>query len=191
MIAVFDEALEITIVSAPKKDSSARKSSIRNDVKNSGKNRMCSASRVDRVDGIGLDVAVALVGRWQRGPVRGGVDESLLVDAVWDDQQVAGARQVAVDADALRQVGVPRLLDVGVAPDVELSPVRVRGGEEVPVVHRFAEHGVGDVVRGQPERLDAKEGLSVFGRRRVSVQKAGLMQVGAAQLEVHAHEPMG
>ena len=32
MIAVFDDALEITIVSAPKKSSSLRKSSIRNEV---------------------------------------------------------------------------------------------------------------------------------------------------------------
>ena len=38
MIAVLDEALEMTIVSVPKKPSSARKSSMRKEVKNSGKN---------------------------------------------------------------------------------------------------------------------------------------------------------
>jgi len=68
MIAVFAEALEITIVSAPKKSSSARKSSTRNEVKN--------------VDGVRLDVAVALVGGRQLGAVYGGVDEPLVVDAV-------------------------------------------------------------------------------------------------------------
>ena len=46
MIAVFDEALEITMVSAPKKLSSPSKSSMRNDVKKKRKNRMCSASRL-------------------------------------------------------------------------------------------------------------------------------------------------
>ena len=68
------------------------------------------------VDGVGLDVAVTLVGRRQRDPVRGGVDESLFVDAVRDDQQVIGAGQIPVDARALCQIGVPRFLDVGVAP---------------------------------------------------------------------------
>ena len=150
---------------------------------------LCLAAR--RVDRVGPDVAVALVGRGQRRPVCGGVDEPRLVDAVGDDQQVAGAGQIPVDAAALGQIGVARLRYVGVPPDIELSPVRVRSREEVPVAHRLAEYGVSDVVRGQSEPLDAKEGLSVVGRRRLAVQESGLVQVGATQLEVHADEPMG
>jgi hypothetical protein len=106
MIAVFDEALQMTIVSAPRKFSSARKSSIRNEVKKERKEQDVRGFAVGRVDGVCLDVAVTLVGGRQHGPVRGGVDESLLVDAVGDDEQVAGAGEVAVDAHALREVGV-------------------------------------------------------------------------------------
>jgi hypothetical protein len=168
MIAVFDEALETTIVSAPKKSSSARKSSMRNEVKKSGKNRMCSASR-------SAEYAVALGGRRQRGPVRRGVDEALVVDAVGDDQQVAGAGEVAVDAPPLREVGVPRVLDVGVAPHVQLSPVRVRCREEAPVVHRLPEHGVGDVVRSQPKGFDPEKRLPVLRRRWVAMEEAAFL----------------
>ena len=120
---------------------------------------------VGRIDGVGLDVAVTLVGRRQLGTVRRGVEEALLIDAGRDDHQVAGARQVAVDPNTFRHAGMPGLLDVGVTPDVQLPPARVRRREEVPVVHRVTEHGVGDVVRGQPERLDAEQRLAVFKRR--------------------------
>ena len=162
MIAVFDEALEITIVSAPKKLFVAEK--VIDEERREKKRKEQDVLRLATggVDGIGLDVAVALVGRRQRHPVRGGVDEPLFVDAVRDDQQVIGAGQIPVDARALRQIGVPRFLDVGVAPHIQLSPVRVRGREEIPVLHRLAEHGVGDVVRGKPEGLDAQQRLSVF-----------------------------
>ena len=84
---------------------------------------------------------------------------------------MAGARQIAVYTHARRHVGVSRILDAGVAPDIQFPPFRVRGREEVPVVHRLAEHRVGDVVRCQPEGLDAKQGLAVVRQRGVAVQE--------------------
>jgi hypothetical protein len=148
---------------------------MRNEMKKSGKNRMCSGSESADVHGIRLDVAVALVGRRQCRPVRRGVDEALVVDAVGDDQQVAGAGEVAVDARTLREVGVPRVLGMGVAPHVQLPPVRVRCREEAPVVHRLSEHGVGDVVRRQPKGFDPEKRLPVLRRRRVAVEEAALV----------------
>jgi hypothetical protein len=79
---------------------------MRNEVKKERKEQDVLGLEVGRVHGIGLDVAVALVGGGQRGPVRRGVDKALLVDTVGDDQQVAGAGEVAVDARTLRKVRV-------------------------------------------------------------------------------------
>jgi hypothetical protein len=103
----------------------------------------------------------------------GRIDEALLVDAVGDHRHMAGARQISIHSHTRCQIGVPRILDVGVSPDIQLSPLRVRGREEVPVVHRLAEDGVGDVVHRQPERLDAKQSLAVVRRRRIAVQEPG------------------
>jgi len=45
------------------------------------------------VDRIGVGAPVALVGGGQRRPVRRGVDETVIVDAVGDDEQVVRGRQ--------------------------------------------------------------------------------------------------
>ena len=93
-----------------------------------------------------------------------------------------------------RRGGLPRfdsldfaLLDLGEAPHRDAPPA-VSGREEVPVGHRLAEDGVGDVVRRQAKGPDAKEGLSGFERRQRGIGDAALVEIVALDEEV-GHRP--
>ena len=113
------------------------------------------------VAGVGAAACVVVVDRVQRAAVLGAVDEAAGIGACRLHDQLVGEREVAVEALADLHRLVARLDRLAEAPHRQAAGGRIAAGEEVPVAHRLAEGGVGDVVRGQGERVDPHSHLSV------------------------------
>ena len=116
--------------------------------------------------------------------VRRGVHEAAAVGGLRAHHQVGRGGEVPVHAGALRQVVVRARLHVGEAPDRDPPPALL-GGEELPVRHGVAHHGVGHVVRGEAEALEREHRLAGAGLRHVRLVEAALAEVVAADQEVH------
>ena len=137
------------------------------------------------VDRIATDGPVGVVGGREVGPVGSGVDEAALVDPVGRDHEVPRHREVAEHAHPFGNVVAGRADDIAEAPHRDPAPAGL-GGEEVPVRHRVAEHAVGDVVRGQAERVDAQQRLAGLEVGDIgTVVDPALVEVVAAYEEVH------
>jgi len=124
--------------------------------------------------------------------------------------RMAGHRPVAVQPLAHRHAGVQRLHHLAEAPDRDAAPGRGGGiavvvafgasagagagagaglgvgrhGEEVPVLHRLAEGGVGDVVGGEREVVDAHAHLAVGQRGVGQAAQPGGGELVLADLEL-------
>jgi hypothetical protein len=111
-----------------------------------------SASPVEAVGGGRLEV---VVDRRQRLSVRRAVGKAARAGPGRGDDQVRRRRQISVQPRADLDVLGVAALDLGEAPHRHPPPI-VWSREEVPVRHRVAEYRVGDVVRRQPETVDAQ-----------------------------------
>jgi hypothetical protein len=132
---------------------------------------------------VGVGEGVVVVDGRQLCPVRGDVGEAVLADAVGPDHEVGRGREVPVHPPAGREPVVLGGGDVGKAPDRDPPPPGL-GREEVPVVHRVAEDGVGDVVGGQAEARDLEQRFTLSGLRWLTLDEAGRVQIFPADLEV-------
>ena len=141
---------------APKKALSARKSSIRNEVVNSGRSSACTASCSAAIERVAAAAQVLVVDRVQLAPVRRAVEEAAALDATGCSTTLVGHRPVAVEALADRDARRSATRSRSRSPRPECSPGRgIAGRKEAPVAHRLAEGAVGDVVGGQREAVDA------------------------------------
>ena len=133
------------------------------------------------VAGVGRDPPVLVVDHGQAGAVRRPSTKPR-ADALGPHDEMGRHRQVAVDALAFGQRGHGRPRHVRAAPDGNAPPAGL-GREEVPVAHRVARDGVGDVVRGEREAVDPELDLarSELGERLLG--EAGAPQVVAANFE--------
>ena len=105
------------------------------------------------------------------------ITEATGVDPAGLDEQVTRRRVVPVQPIADFHTVGARLRNFGESPQRHQPPTRT-GREELPVAKRVAEHRVGDVVRGQPDTINAQQRFAVTNRRCSVMQQFGVRQVG-------------
>lgn len=149
---------------------------------------------VGPVQRVGGAADVAVVGPGEPGPMDRGVGETTGVGAARGDHQLVRHRQVAVETLTDLDIARSRLDDLAEAPHRHPPPDGAIGlgaialgracREHVPVAHPLAEHGVGDVVRGEREGVDRDADLarSELGPRRAAHPHAP--QIVADDLDV-------
>ena len=127
---------------------------------------------------------VAVVGAGHGGAVGRAVHDAAVVDPAHRDHQLLRHGQEAVDPGPRGDVVVARLHHL-CEPPHRHPPPRVLCGEEVPVLEHVADHGVGDVVGGEGERLDPEPGLPLVQRCGGDVHHPRPVEVRAVDLQVH------
>ncbi|MDT4835016.1 hypothetical protein FQZ97_686700 [compost metagenome] len=144
---------------------------------------------VGGVQRVGVAAEVLVVDRGQLGAVRRRVGEARGREPVGAEHRARGHRPVAVEPFAHGHARVQRLHHAREAPHRDAAPAFFLGGKELPVAHRIAEGGVGDVVGGERKAVDAHAHLAV-GQRPVGgvgVQARGGQLVFADQEVGGAH----
>ena len=108
----------------------------------------------------------------------GDVIETARRDPAGAHHHVACNRVIAIKAFTYGNPGGGGRDDIGKAPDRHVSEARLPGREEVPILHRIAKCGIGDIIRRQGEALDFEQYLTFFQRALLMLSHLGASEIG-------------
>ncbi len=124
--------------------------------------------------GPGEDIGV--VDRREPLAVRRDIHETTGADPAGLHREVFRYRKVSIDFHARLHAAGTRLGHCRKTPDRHPPPSGLGGGKEIPIAHRFAKRGIGDIIGRQGERIDAQARLALAERGLFSLLPAGFAE---------------